>query len=250
MSLAAKNRYQAFGYHFLISLLIVSSFTYLIFFHWYPEPYFSADGGWSVFRMVIIVDLMIGPMLTLIIYKPGKKGLKFDLSAIAIAQISALLYGGSVLYLEKPAYLTFAVDRFVIVSADDIDSSKFPDKTLLEETSESPRLVFALMPEDRDERDKLISEVMTGKPDLEFRPEYYHSFKKYLSVVLYNKTDTEQLKKQSPEHAEKIDQFINDNCKDGCSFFPLVGKKSEVLLAISSKDGHVIGGIDIDPWLK
>ena len=128
MSLIAKNRYQAFSVHFLVSLLVVFNFAFLIFSQRYPEPFFSADGGWSILRIIILVDLVLGPCLTLIIYKPGKKGLKFDMSAIAVVQLVALIYGGSILYQERPIFLVFSVDRFVLVSADDIEVSKYQDK--------------------------------------------------------------------------------------------------------------------------
>lgn len=250
MALRAKNRYQAFSFHFLISISIVSFVSYLIFSHWYPEPYFSADGGWSVFRMIIIVDLILGPVLTLIIYKPGKKGLKFDLSAIATVQVIALIYGGSVLYSERPAYLTFSIDRFVLVSADDIDASKIRDPELKEGISEFPQLVFAKMPEDPEENKKFVKEVFAGKPDLEFRPEYYESYSKNINEVISKRKDVAIYKKLSSEHANKIEQFIQKNCMEECAFFPLVGKKKDALLVIGTKDGRVIGGIDIDPWAK
>lgn len=250
MGLSAKNRYQAFSVHFLVSLCIIVNFSYLIFAHWYPEPFFSADGGWSVFRMVIIVDLVLGPVLTLVIYKPGKKGLKFDLTAIATTQLVALIYGGSILYQERPVYLTFSVDRFVLISEDDIDTSKFKNQELLVKDSATPRPVFARMPDDPVEQQKLMDEVLEGKPDLEFRAEYYETFSENLAEVFAKSKDINELKKSSPQYSAKIDSFLVSHCIDDCAFLPLVGKKRDMLLAISKKDGHVVGGIDIDPWKK
>jgi hypothetical protein len=250
MGLSAKNRYQAFGVHFLVSLCIIINFSYLIFAHWYPEPFFSADGGWSVFRMVIIVDLVLGPVLTFVIYKPGKKGLKFDLTAIATAQVVALIYGGGILYQERPAYLTFSVDRFVLISEGDIDTSKIKTPELLVKDSKTPRPVFAQLPSDPIEQRKIMDEVLEGKPDLEFRAEYYETFSENLPKVLAKSKDINEFKKLSPQYSAKIDSFLSNHCIDDCAFLPLVGKKRDILLAISKKDGHVVGGIDIDPWQK
>lgn len=248
MGVNAKNRYQAFGIHFLISLFVVANFAFLILSQWYPEPFFTADGGWSVFRMIIVVDLILGPFLTLIIFKPGKKGLKFDLSAIATVQVAALLYGGVLLYQERPAYLAFSVDRFALVSENDIDTSKIKYSSLLNKNVEKPQLVYARLPEDLEEHQKFMKEVFAGGPDLEFRPEYYEPFADNFQTVMAKSVDVDLLKTVSEENRQKIDSFLENHCLEGCGYFPLVGKKNDVLLAINKKNGTVVGGIDVDPW--
>jgi len=250
MSLKAKNRYQAFGVHFLISLFIVINFAFLILAQWYPEPFFSADGGWSIFRMIILVDLVLGPCLTLIIYRPGKKGLKFDMSAIAVVQLVALIYGGSILYQERPMFLVFSVDRFVLASADDVDINKLRDPLLNTAQATGPVPVYARMPEDPEERNKLVSEVLSGQPDLEFRAEYYEPYTPNLSNVLAKGKPIEVFQFLADSDRKKVTMFHDGNCSDGCIYFPLVGKKQEVLLAISKKDGRVIGSIEVDPWVN
>jgi hypothetical protein len=42
--------------------------TYL----WYPEFLFKTDGGWNGIRLIAGIDFIIGPTLTLIVYKAGK----------------------------------------------------------------------------------------------------------------------------------------------------------------------------------
>jgi hypothetical protein len=42
-------------------------------------------------------DLALGPLLTLIVFEPGKPSLKFDLSCIVLLQLGALLYGGTII---------------------------------------------------------------------------------------------------------------------------------------------------------
>jgi hypothetical protein len=69
-----------------------------MFFVWYPPPYFEVDGGWRILRILAGVDVVVGPLLTLILFKPGKPGLKFDMTCIALMQIGALVYGGTIIY--------------------------------------------------------------------------------------------------------------------------------------------------------
>ena len=249
MSISVKNRYQAFVLHFLLSLLLAIGFSFLVFYRWYPEPYFTADVGWSIFRLIIIVHLVLGPVLTFIIFKPGKKGLKFDLSAIATLQIAALAYGSAVLYQERPAYLTFSVDRFVLVSEHDIDSSRLKYEELaIANVINRPLLIYARLPKTIEAFNKLIKEVMQGKPDLEFRAEFYEPFESNLEAVMLKGADIQKLIKTSEEKQQKIEKFLKTNCERDCVYFPLVGKKNDVLLALNKNDGSLMGWIDIEPW--
>lgn len=74
---------------FFIALLVVS----LVFFIWYPSPLANAVGVTHIFLMLLAIDVIIGPLLGLLVYKERKKSLKFDLSVIIIIQIAALCYG-------------------------------------------------------------------------------------------------------------------------------------------------------------
>ena len=102
------SRRRAFLTHLALSATIVGIACAAIFFIWYPRPYFEATGAWHVLRVLIGVDLVLGPLLTLIVFKPGKWGLKFDLCAIALVQLAALIYGLTTIYEERPYFTVFA----------------------------------------------------------------------------------------------------------------------------------------------
>ena len=104
-----------------MSAAIVGSACAIIFFVWYPHPYFLATGAWTVLRVLIAVDLGLGPLCTLIVFKPGKRRLKFDLAAIALVQLAALVYGVISIYQDRPYYTVFAVDRFYVLAGEDVD---------------------------------------------------------------------------------------------------------------------------------
>jgi hypothetical protein len=50
--------------------------TIVVFFIWYPTPLASAEGVIYIFYMILIVDIIIGPLLSLLVYKGSKKNLK------------------------------------------------------------------------------------------------------------------------------------------------------------------------------
>jgi hypothetical protein len=80
------TRYHASFYHFLISFAIFILLSYLVLMVWYPEFFYSIDGGWEGMRIIIGVDLVLGPVLTLIVFRAGKPGLKMDLTLIGLFQ--------------------------------------------------------------------------------------------------------------------------------------------------------------------
>ena len=96
------NRFSAFAIHLAISFVIFLVLAYLVVFEWYPGILFDTDGGWRGMRIIIGVDLVLGPALTLVAYKHGKPGLKFDLVCIALLQTVCLTAGTYVVWSERP----------------------------------------------------------------------------------------------------------------------------------------------------
>jgi hypothetical protein len=89
-------------------------------FVWFPQPYLQAAGGGELFSILVGVDVVLGPLVTLIVFDTKKKYLKLDLAVIAILQFAALGYGLSVILQARPVYVVFAVDRLELVLASDI----------------------------------------------------------------------------------------------------------------------------------
>ena len=87
------SRWQAFAIHLGISSLIFIGLAYLVFYHWYPDFFFDTDGGWEGMRIIVAVDLILGPCLTLIVFKAGKPGMKTDLIMIGVFQAVCLAAG-------------------------------------------------------------------------------------------------------------------------------------------------------------
>ncbi len=101
------SRYQAFLYHFFISLAVFFVLAYLVLFEWYPDFFYSIDGGWEGMRIIIVVDLIMGPLLTLVVFKAGKPGLKFDLTVIGTFQAVCLAAGLYIVYSERPIFFIY-----------------------------------------------------------------------------------------------------------------------------------------------
>lgn len=114
--------------HLVISSAIGGLVAGLIVGLWFPQPFLDISGGWRLFFLIVFVDVVCGPTLTLLLIHPEKsrKAIWVDIALIFVVQIGALSYGLHSLSQARPIALLFEVDRFRVVSYADIDTSR-PD---------------------------------------------------------------------------------------------------------------------------
>ncbi|HQQ74475.1 MAG TPA: hypothetical protein PK031_04935 [Pseudomonadales bacterium] len=112
MFLKAANRWQAFGFHLFISAALFVVLAAIIYFWWYPGILFQNDGGLEGIKLVASVDFFIGPLLTLFVYKLGKKSLPFDLAFIAVLQAFCLAGGMWTVWQTRPVAVVYAMGAF------------------------------------------------------------------------------------------------------------------------------------------
>lgn len=116
-----KDRLIAAGIHLAISLVVASLILILLFVIWFPSPLMGLGAVQGV-QIMLLVDLAIGPLLTLIVFKRGKRTLIMDLSVIAILQIAALGYGLTTVYGQAPSYMVLTYDGFYVVSRHEVNT--------------------------------------------------------------------------------------------------------------------------------
>ncbi|SUO93641.1 hypothetical protein [Suttonella ornithocola] len=84
------------------------AFTIFLLIHWYfPSIHFWINGGWQGTRIMFFIDIVLGPLLTFLVFNPSKpkKEKISDLSLIALVQLSALIYGFHTIWQQKPMLL-------------------------------------------------------------------------------------------------------------------------------------------------
>ena len=112
MTLTGINRYQAFAVHMAISLIIFAVLLICITQYWYPGILFDTGNGWKAIALIVSIDLILGPLLTFIVFNPTKSSLKFDLWVIALVQIAALAYGTWTIHSSRPLAITYINNSF------------------------------------------------------------------------------------------------------------------------------------------
>lgn len=133
-----KDKLVAAGIHLGISLVVAGLLLVLLFVIWFPSPLMSLGAVEGV-QLILLVDLAIGPLLTLIVFKKGKATLAFDLSIIVALQLSALAYGLSQIYGQTPAHLVLNYNGLHIVTRYEVENYMHPnDFYVPDELSESP----------------------------------------------------------------------------------------------------------------
>ena len=115
----SPSKGTAFGIHLALSLLVFSSLVAIMALYWFPGKLFFLDGGWQGLKLVAMIDLVLGPALTLILYKPGKRGLMLDMTLIAVIQVAALAYGFYTTHQQRTVALVYAERGFNTISAKD-----------------------------------------------------------------------------------------------------------------------------------
>lgn len=246
------TRFRAFTIHLTASVVLVSVFLGVMFFVWYPTPYFEINSGWAVLRILAGVDVVLGPLLTLIVFKPGKSSLKFDMSCIVLMQLGALMYGGTIIYQQRPAFVVFGVDRFTTVAAADVEFNKLKFPELQRVAGIGPLWAQARPPDDPKLRQELMfAVVMEGRKDLEYRAELYEPYQPDLAQLRLRSLDLDQIAALDENAKAAIDAFTAQHGGNLETYFylPLKGKNKDIVMALSSQNGMPVGFISISPWL-
>jgi hypothetical protein len=102
--------------HLTLSVIATGLLAGAMWFALYPPPYFWVDGGWSVLRTLILVDVILGPMLTFVVFNRAKREWKRDLAIIALVQIIAFGYGAWTMGRYRPVFAAYADGVFFAVT--------------------------------------------------------------------------------------------------------------------------------------
>ncbi|MEZ5461943.1 TfpX/TfpZ family type IV pilin accessory protein [Dokdonella sp.] len=246
------SRWKAASIHLSISAIVGLLVFALLFLVWYPQPLFEASGGQQLIVLLLGVDLVLGPLLTLILFKSGKKGMALDLGLIALIQGAALLYGTHVIAQARPAFIVAAIDRFSVVSANELDPADLAKGSAPEYRSMSwtgPRLVAARLPTDVDRLNALAFSGAEGK-DIEKFPEFYVPYEQEAAALLKRAKSAESLRRSIPEAAPLLDAWLRDKGRSDSEIVwtPVNARRASLIMLLDATTGAVLGALPIDPW--
>ena len=251
-TLQSLTRWKAFGLHLAISALIAGIVIALVVVLWYPSPYFVAMGGEVLLRLLIGVDVVIGPLITLIIFDPRKPRLKYDLAAIAALQVAALTYGSYVMFDARPVYTVFVGDRFYTVPANSIDQGSraraVPEFGPL--PLDGPRVVGARKSANADESREIAMLAMVGGPDIQHLPHLYVPYASVTAEAARAAKPLVTLAQKGKEPSDRVTDFVAVNGRAGRSlgFVPVRARNRDFAAVVDRKTGEIVGYLRVDPW--
>jgi hypothetical protein len=246
------SRWRASAIHLVISAAVVAVVLLAMLLLWYPPPYFVLMGGTTLVILIAGCDVVLGPLITSIIFKAGKKGLVFDLGVIAFIQACALTYGLYTMYQARPVFVVFAIDRFEIAAANQIAPAELisarPEYSSMPLTG--PRVVAAMLPTDPRERLGIAMRSMAGLSDIKTMSHLYVPYQWLAADAAKKARPLADLYSKDPTVRGKLLAEFRDDVHafDRSGYVPIVGRSRSMAAIVDRRSGNIETIVNIDPW--
>lgn len=247
---AAWTPRRAVLLHLGLTLLAAAAAAALML-YWFSPAYFRAAGGARLAAMLAGVALVLGPLLTWVVYKPGKRGLRFDLACILLAQSAALGFGLFVAAESRPVFLLAAVDRLELVSAREIadaDLAGGGEPRFRRRAWNGPVLASVEPPKDIDEYNALSLSAMNGR-DLKNLPRYYRDYASRAAMLLPHARPLAALYGEDAARRRAVEDWLAARglTEENVAWLPLSTARSDLTALLDRREASFLGSIDIEP---
>jgi hypothetical protein len=207
-----RFRLKLFSLHLLSSVTVLTLILGSLYLGWYRWPGWYLTDVTRVIVVMVCVDVVLGPTLTLIVAnrKKCRRELARDIGIIVIVQLCALTYGSVSLWNGRPLYYAFSENVLQLVQAYDIDANEAKlgreqNPTLAPHWYSLPRWIWAPLPQDSNEKQRIFEAAISGGDDVISMPRYFKRWedglpslrselKKVDDVAYFAKSDKESLK--------------------------------------------------------
>lgn len=245
--MAKTKRTKLFLSHLIISISLALLVIGLVFFIWYPSSLTTAVGVTHIFLMLLVIDVILGPLLGLLVYKEGKNTLKFDLSVIILIQIVALCYGVFSIEQGRPAWLVYNVDRFELVRKNElVDTNIQHAQPQFQKPSWfKPQYVATEFAKDIQQRnDEMFAEVLGGI-SIAQRPERYVELTQAKNQIQQRALPLVELQQYNPK--TDVEKILAKYPKAD-AWLPLKANAVDMVVLINKESASIIKIVDLRPW--
>jgi hypothetical protein len=234
---------RASGIHLGLSLGIFAVLMYLILFRWYPGPWFAIDGGWTGVRIMVFVDLVLGPFLTLMVFNPAKTrlALGIDFTCIGLVQASALVWGIQMVHFQRPQAIVFWDDGFFSVDQVVLDDAGAKSEDLRQFGKRSPVIVAAREPRTDAEREKFEQLHRKGL-DGYMQPWMYEPLGNDLNKVFAQEIDVREAGSRDAAFKSGVEKFLAAQGTGEFHFVRFYGRYQWATLALTP-DGRIVASL-------
>lgn len=243
--LPAKLR--AASIHMGISGTVFLVFLYLILVEWYPPPYFSTDGGWKGVQIMVLVDMVLGPMLTFIIFNPRKsrKEIMLDLSVVAVLQLGALMWGSYTVYSQRPIAAIEWEGTLRSLTIESLHAQK-KDRGDLQQFGAGPRpVIHAEPPRDAEQMGKMMDLFLNKDIAAEYQFWLFRPFKGSFEEAKKHSLNISTVAGSSAEIRSELDKILSrEGAKKAEDFiyFKFAGRYKDAIFVFNNA-GDQVGAI-------
>lgn len=246
-------RVRAAAIHLCLSLLVAALAGALVFGVWYPYPYSEISGGRELFLLLVAVDVVIGPLITLVVFAPGKvwRVMRRDLLVVAALQLVAMGYGVWTMAVARPVHLVFEYSRFQVVHAVEVPPALLPKAP--EELRALPLrgpTALSLRPF-RDSGERMEATMAAfGGVALGARPDLWQAYAAGQADVLQVARPLSELRARFASRAPQIDAAIAGTGRRAAAlgYVPMIGRKAFWTVIVDSSTAEVLGFIPLDSF--
>ena len=248
-----RDHLRASGIHLALSLFVAALSAVLVFGIWYPYPYREISGGRELFLLVVTVDVILGPLITLAIFDHAKDWpvLRRDLFVVALLQLGALGYGLWTVFVARPVHMVFEYDRFRVVHAIEVPEALLdkapPDVDAM--PLWGPTLLSLRPFRDPNEKMEATVAALQGV-SLSARPDLWQPYAKALPEVLKAAKPVAALKTRFASQAPEIDRVLAPagGSAPGLVFLPMVGRKTFWTVFLDPVTGEIKATMPLDSF--
>lgn len=248
-----REKAAAFGIHFLVTLALSAGAAALVFLVWFPDPFQKMLGGTTLFEIMVLCDLGLGPLSSFIVYnsKKSRRALWFDYTVIGIIQLSAFVYGIYAVANNRPAYVVFVGDRFEVIPAGAIDDADLAQggERYSRRPQRGPQLVAIREAKGIEEQNKMVFSGLAGK-DYSVLPAYYVPYEQGLPELKRRSKPVSDLEKRHPEAKPLVASAVAELQVpvELLVWMPVMHKSGFWTVLLNSDTGQPVSWLPVDPY--
>lgn len=248
-----RDRLQASAVHLGLSLCLATLAAVLVFGIWYPYPYREISGGRELFILVVTVDVILGPLVTLAVFNRTKpwRELRRDLAIVAALQLAALGYGLWTVMIARPVHMVFELDRFRVVHAVDVIPellAQTPSDVVAMPITGPTLLTLRPFKSNKEKMEATLAALQGAS--LGARPDLWQTYAKGVPDILKEAKPASALRARFPAKAAAIDRVLADvgRSADGVVYLPLVGRNQFWTVFLDATSAQVVVAMPLDPF--
>ena len=247
-----RDRLRASALHLAVSLAIAAFAAMLVFELWYPSPYRELSGGRELFFWVVLVDVTLGPLITLVIFNRSKtrRHLLMDLMMVGSLQLAALSYGLWTVFAARPVHLVFEYQRMAVVHAVDVPPDQLTQAPVdLQSLPLTGPTLLSLRPLQASEFVESTMQALGGLAQAA-QPKLWQPYDAARAEILKESQPATQLMQRFADKSGTIDRVVAQTGLPlkRLRFLPLLSRKNAWTVLIDSETTEPVGFIDLDSF--